>query len=131
MGAFAHLHARVTGAIEEQRVEPVAGEPDRRTPRFGGPEIGEETMPTRRMDEHGLHAVRAQSLEVARESQLGEQPRPCRVDVLRAGLVTREARLVEEQDAVTALGEEPRRDTSGGAAPDDDDVRIEVRHVRR
>ncbi len=131
MGAFAHLHARLAGTIEEQGVESVAGEPDRRTPRLGDPEIGEKTAPARRVDEHGLHAVRAQSLEVACEPQLGEQPRPGRVDVLRAGFVTREACFVEEQDAVTALGEEPRRDTSGGAAPDDDDVRIELRHVRR
>ena len=31
---------------------------------------------------------------------------------------------------MTAFGQEPRRDTSGGTAPDDDDVRIELRHVR-
>ena len=131
MGALAHLHACLTGAIEEQRVEPVAREPDRRTPRLGDPEIGEKTAPARCMDEHGLHAMRAQSLEIACEPQLAEQPRPGRIDVLRAGFVTWEACLVEEQDAVTALGQEPRRDTSGGAAPDDDDVRIELRHVRR
>ena len=131
MGAFVHLHARLAGTIEEQRVEPGAGEPNGGTPRLGDPEIGKKTMPAWRMDEHGLHAVRAQSLQVARESQLGEQPRPCRVDVFGAGFVARETRLVEEQDAVTPLGEEPRRDTSGGAAPDDDSVGIELRHVRR
>ena len=75
--------------------------------------------------------MRAQSLQVARESQLGQQPRSCRVDVFGAGLVARKTRLVEEQDAVTPLGEEPCRDTSGGAAPDDDSVGIELWHVRR
>ena len=130
MGAFAYLHARLAGTIEEQGVEPVAGEPDRRTPRLGGPEIGEESTPTWCVDEHGLHAVRAQSLEVICEPELAEQPSPGRIDVLRAGFVTREACLVEEEDAVTAFGQEPRRDTSGRAASDDDDVRIALRHVR-
>jgi hypothetical protein len=83
------------------------------------------------MDEHRLHTMPAQSLEIARESQLAEQPRPGWIDVLRAGFVTREACLVEEENMVTAFGQEPRRDTSGGAASDDDDVRIELRHVRR
>jgi hypothetical protein len=131
MGAFAHLHACPTGAIEEQRVEPVAREPERRTPRIGGSEISEESTPARGMEEQRLHTMRAQNLEISRESQLAEQPRPGRIDVLRAGFVTREACLVEKEDAVTAFGQEPRRDTSSGAAPDDDDVRIEVRHVRR
>jgi hypothetical protein len=131
MGALAHLHACPTGAIEEQRVEPVAREPERRTPRIGGSEIGEESTPARCMDEHRLHTMRAQNLEISRESQFTEQPRPGRIDVLRAGFVTWEACLVEEENMVTAFGQEPRRDTSGGAASDDDDVRIEVRHVRR
>jgi hypothetical protein len=131
MNAFAHLHAHLPRAIEEQGVESEAGEPNSGTPWLGDPEIGEKTVPTRRVDEHGLHAVCAQSLELARESQLGEQPCPCRVDVLRARLVTREARFVEKQHAVTPLGEEPRRDTSGGTTSDDDDIRIELRHVRR
>jgi hypothetical protein len=96
MGALAHLHARPTGAIEEQRVEPVARESDRRTPRLGGPEIGEEATPTRCVDEHGLHAVRAQSPEVICEPEIAQQPSPGWIDVLRAGFVTREACLVEE-----------------------------------
>ena len=131
MGAFAHLHACLAGTIEEQGVEPGAGEPNRRSARRGNAEIREETMPAWRVDEHGLHAVRPQSLEVVCESQLGEQSRSCRVDVLGAGLVAREARFVEEQDAVTALGEKPRRETSGRAAANHDDVRIALRHVRR
>jgi hypothetical protein len=130
MGAFAHLHTHLTGAIEEQGVESVAREPDRRTPRLGGSEIGEESTPTRCVDEHRLHAVRSQSLEVISEPELTEQPRPGRIDVLRAGFVTWEACLVEEEDAVTAFGQKPRRDTAGGAASDDDDVRIALRHVR-
>jgi hypothetical protein len=44
--------------------------------------------------------------------------------------MAREARFVEEQDAVTALGEEPRRNTASGTTSDDDDVRIELRHIR-
>jgi hypothetical protein len=32
---------------------------------------------------------------------------------------------------MTAFGQEPRRDTAGRAASDDDDVRIDLRHVRR
>jgi hypothetical protein len=96
MGAFAHLHTYLAGAIEEQGVESIAREPERRTPRLGGTEIGEESTPTRCVDEHGLHAVRAQSLEVMREPEFTEQPGPGRIDVLRAGFVTREACLVEE-----------------------------------
>jgi hypothetical protein len=87
--------------------------------------------PARCMDEHRLHAMRAQSLEITRESQLAQQPCPGRIDVFRAGFVTWEACLFEEENMVTAFGQEPRRDTSGGAASDDDDVRIELRHVRR
>src|SRR5215218_4641386 len=68
--AFAHLHARLPCAIEEQGVEAKAGEPNRGAPWLGDPEISQETMPTRRVDEHGLHVVRAQSLEVVCESQL-------------------------------------------------------------
>src|SRR5215211_7187180 len=68
MNAFAHLHARLPCAIEEQGVEPKAGEPNRGAPRLGDPEISQKTMPTRRMNEHGLHVVRAQSLEVICES---------------------------------------------------------------
>jgi hypothetical protein len=59
MGAFAHFHTHLAGAIEEQGVESIAREPDCRTPRLGGPEIGEESTPARCVDEHGLHAVRA------------------------------------------------------------------------
>jgi hypothetical protein len=66
------------------------------TPRSGDPKIGEKTAPARRVDEHGLHAVRTQGLQVAGETQLAEQPRPGRIDVFRARFVTREARLVEE-----------------------------------
>jgi hypothetical protein len=68
MGPFPHLHARVAGTIEEQRVESGAGEPNSGTPRLGDPEIGEKTTPTWCVDEHGLHAVGAQSLEIVRES---------------------------------------------------------------
>jgi hypothetical protein len=67
MGAFTHLHTCLAGAIEEQGVEPVAREPDRRTPRFGGPKIGEESTPARCVDEHGLHTVSTQSVEVIGE----------------------------------------------------------------
>jgi hypothetical protein len=96
MGAFAHLHTCLAGTIEEQGIEPVAGEPDGRTPRLGDPKIGQKSAPARCVDEHGFHPVRAQGLEIAFETQLSEQPRPCRVDVLRAGFVTREARFVHE-----------------------------------
>ena len=130
MGAFAHLHTCLAGAIEEQGVESVAGEPNRCTPGSGGSEIGKESTPARCVDEHGLHAVRAESLQVICEPELAEQLSPGRIDVLRAGFVTREACLVEEEDAVTALRQEPCRDTSGGATPDDDDVRIALWHVR-
>src|SRR5215211_5412081 len=67
MGAFAHLHTHLAGVIKEQGVESVAREPDRRTPGLGGPEISEESTPARRVDEHGLHAMRAECLEVIRE----------------------------------------------------------------
>ena len=127
--APSHLHARLAGTIEEEGVESVARQPDRRIPRFGDREIGEKTAPTWCVDEHGLHAVRAHGLEVACETQLAEQPRPGRVDVLRTGFVTWEACFVQEKDAVTALGKEPGRDTSRRAAPDHDNVCIELRHV--
>src|SRR5919112_1069941 len=78
MGAFAHLYTHLTGAIEEQGVESVAREPDRRTPRLGGPEIGEESTSARCVDEHALHAVRTQSLKVICKPELAEQPRPGR-----------------------------------------------------
>ncbi len=131
MEPFVHLDTYLAGMIEEQGIETGTGEPKRCTPRRGNPEISEKTMTAWRVDEHGLHAVGAQSLEIIREPELAEQPSSGRIDVLRAGFVTREACLVEEEDAVTAFGQEPRRDTAGGAASDDDDVRIGQRHVRR
>ena len=130
MDPFVHLDTCLAGMIEEQGIETGTGEPKRSTPRLSDPKISEKTMSAWRVDEHCLHAVRAQSLEVAGKSQLGEQSRSCRVDVLGARLVAWKARFIEEQDAVTALGEEPGRDTSSGTTPDDDDVRIELRHIR-
>src|SRR5215210_4138767 len=83
------------------------------------------------MDEHGLHAVRAQRSKVALETELGQKPRPRWVDVLGAGFVSGEACLVEEEDAMTALGKKRRRHTSSRATHHDNRVGIVARHVRR
>ena len=76
------------------------------------------------MDQHRLHAVGAEGVEVARQPEVGQQARPGRVDVLGAGLVAGEARLVEEEDATATLGQQRRRDAARRPAPDDDDLGI-------
>ena len=124
MSAFPDLGAGGAGMVEQQRVEVEAGKPDGLRGGRGGAEIDQEVTPAGGVDAHGVEAVRAERVDLAGEAEIGQEAGGGGVDVLRAGLVAREAGLVEEEDAVTACGQQRRAEAARGTAADHDDVGV-------
>ena len=116
--ALFHTRASATGRVKQQRIEVAScnrpSDDAAGIPRVNGDPAGP-------CDQHARHRQPA-PLHVRREIVPRQQRHRARVDRISAELVARKRGPVENRDADAGTREHERRDGSGRAAADDEDV---------
>ncbi len=124
--ALAHVHGQAAGPLDEDVVQPLAGNGQRVVPVTApGPRRGIGADDHGAVGRHDLHAAQrlsARPVHGLEGAQPVENARGLRRQVLAADLGTREGGLVEQGHAPAALGEENRRGRTRGARAHHDHV---------
>lgn len=87
-------------------------------------ELGVDGLTVRRAQSHPRQLGSACFLDFFEHTHVGEYPRRLGAQILRAHLVARKVRAIENQNVDPLFGERPRGCRSRGPAADDDDVGV-------